>query len=295
MTEYFRTYSRGGYEAVLEDYMIENNIPLKAKKDVKLPKDIRKRYLDAMVEAFISPDALNPNSDADFKSMYKRFANNFNRATEEAKSANFINQLDDSSGLEYDGVLDLDVFSDIAPVQIDIKEVTLQQLDPRLVYLNTLLDESNLSITHDLLSINDVISLIRANNWDWILYDMVSEMGTKGIAIGGYNYKLSPSYAKGGSASNSVVSGTFIRDFFSDMTANDEQALIDIAELLIGFTGESGITSVSKDDARKNLGDLVKRFIMSKGTKTATTTAEQQLSYIKGNNRTNRINQTVKI
>lgn len=294
MTDYFRRYSRGGYEAVLEDYMVENNIPF-GTKDVKLPKAIRQRYLDAMVEAFISPDALNPNSDADFKSMYKRFANNFNRATEEAKSANFIKPLDDVSDLEYDGILDLDVFSDTAPVQITPESVTIQQLDPRLDYLNTLLDESNLSINNKLLSTNDVINLIRDNNWDWILYDMVSEIGTKGISIGGYNYKLSTSYAKGGPASKSVVSGTFIRDFFSNMTATEEQALIDIAELLIGFTGEAGITSVSKDEVRKNLSGLVNKFIMSKGTKTPITTAEQQLDYVKGTNRTNRISQTVEI
>lgn len=173
----------------------------------------------------------------------------------------------------------VDVFSmqdsSIAPVTLTTSDDDF--FARQFEYLNALQSESEIDTKKDISSVNDIISLIDANNWSWELWESLNKY-RNGLVVNNTIYKMSVPLDYG---SSQVKSGDFIRSF-NNLDNSVKQSLIDYAETIIGFKGESTVTDLAKDQADK----FARAYIMSNADVTKpVTTKEQQIEQLRRKSR----------
>lgn len=227
----FRKQSRKYTDLVVEDWRETTG----AKLNSKVPDSVYESARDSLVESLASSSNLIPQSEQNWRDILLSAADFY-----EAKS-----------------VPD-DVFStltNIEPVELDLSiDEHMQQYD----YLNKLIDESKLKEKRLIASKEDMLSLLRDNDWDWVLYDAYNKYKL-GVDYNGVTYKLGIEREYG---SKDVKSSDFSRDLFRNMSDEDINNLVDLMESVIGFSGEKTVTDLVRTQAE----DFMRKFIMRHAT-----------------------------
>ena len=223
----FRKQSRKYTDLVVEDWRETTG----AKLNSKVPDSVYESARDSLVESLASSSNLIPQSEQNWRDILLSAADFY-----EAKS------------------VPSDVFStltNIEPVELDLSiDEHMQQYD----YLNKLLDESKLKDKRLISSKEDMLALLRDNDWDWVLYDAYKKYKL-GVDYNGVTYKLG---IERDFDSNDVGSGKFSRDLFKEMNDDDVNNLVDLMESVIGYSGEKTVTDLVRSQAE----DFMKKFIV---------------------------------
>lgn len=223
----FRKQSRKYTDLVVEDWRETTG----AKLNSKVPDSVYESARDSLVESLASSSNLIPQSEQNWRDILLSAADFY-----EAKS------------------VPSDVFStltNIEPVELDLSiDEHMQQYD----YLNKLLDESNLKEKRLITSKEDMLALLRDNDWDWVLYDAYKKYKL-GVDYNGTTYKLG---MERDFDSNDVGSGKFSRDLFKEMNDDDVNNLVDLMESVIGYSGEKTVTDLVRSQAE----DFMKKYIV---------------------------------
>lgn len=223
----FRKQSRKYTDLVVEDWRETTG----AKLNSKVPDSVYESARDSLVESLASSSNLIPQSLQNWRDILLSAADFY-----EAKS------------------VPSDVFStltNIEPVELDLSlDEHMQQYD----YLNKLLDESKLKEKRLIASKEDMLSLLRDNDWDWVLYDAYKKYKL-GVDYNGTTYKLG---MERDFDSNDVGSGKFSRDLFKEMNDDDINNLVDLMESVIGYSGEKTVTDLVRSQAE----DFMKKYIV---------------------------------
>ena len=195
----FRKQSRKYTDLVVEDWRETTG----AKLNSKVPDSVYESARDSLVESLASSSNLIPQSEQNWQDILLSAADFY-----EAKS------------------VPADVFStltNIEPVELDLSlDEHIQQYD----YLNKLLDDSKLKEKTLIASKEDMLSLLRDNEWDWVLYDAYNKYKL-GVDYNGVTYKLGIEREYG---SKDVKSSDFSRDLFRNMSDEDINNLVDLME-----------------------------------------------------------------
>lgn len=223
----FRKQSRKYTDLVVEDWRESTG----AKLNSKVPDSVYESARDSLVESLASSSNLIPQSEQNWRDILLSAADFY-----ESKS------------------VPADVFStltNIEPVELDLSlDEHMQQYD----YLNKLLDESKLKDKRLIASNEDMLSLLRDNDWDWVLYDAYKKY-KQGVDFNGVTYKLGIEREYG---SNDVKSSDFSRDLFRNMSDEDINNLVDLMESVIGLSGEKTVTDLVRSQAE----DFMKKYIV---------------------------------
>lgn len=223
----FRKQSRKYTDLVVEDWRETTG----AKLNSKVPDSVYESARNSLVESLASSLNLIPQSEENWRDILLSAADFY-----EAKS------------------VPADVFStltNIEPVELDLSlDEHMQQYD----YLNKLLDESKLKEKRLIASKEDMLSLLRDNDWDWVLYDAYKKYKL-GVDYNGTTYKLG---MERDFDSNDVGSGKFSRDLFKEMNDDDVNNLVDLMESVIGYSGEKTVTDLVRSQAE----DFMKKYIV---------------------------------
>lgn len=223
----FRKQSRKYTDLVVEDWRETTG----AKLNSKVPDSVYESARDSLVESLASSSNLIPQSEQNWRDILLSAADFY-----ESKS------------------VPADVFStltNIEPVELDLSiDEHMQQYD----YLNKLLDESKLKDKRLISSKEDMLALLRDNDWDWVLYDAYKKY-KQGVDFNGVTYKLGIEREYG---SNDVKSSDFSRDLFRNMSDEDINNLVDLMESVIGYSGEKTVTDLVRSQAE----DFMKKFIV---------------------------------
>ena len=223
----FRKQSRMYTELVVEDWRESTG----AKLNAKVPDSVYESARDSLVESLASSSNLIPQSEQNWRDILLSAADFY-----EAKS------------------VPSDVFStltNIEPVELDLSiDEHMQQYD----YLNKLLDDSNLKNKRLIASKEDMLALLRDNDWDWVLYDAYKKYKI-GVDYNGVTYKLGMERDWG---SGDVGNGKFTRELFKEMNDDDVNNLVDLMESVIGYSGEKTVTDLVRSQAE----DFMKKYIV---------------------------------
>lgn len=223
----FRKQSKKYTDLVVEDWRETTG----AKLNSKVPDSVYESARNSLVESLASSSNLIPQSLQNWRDILLSAADFY-----EAKS------------------VPADVFStltNIEPVELDLSlDEHMQQYD----YLNKLLDESKLKEKRLIASKEDMLSLLRDNDWDWVLYDAYKKYKL-GVDYNGTTYKLG---MERDFDSNDVGSGKFSRDLFKEMNDDDINNLVDLMESVIGYSGEKTVTDLVRSQAE----DFMKKYIV---------------------------------
>lgn len=227
----FRKQSRMYTELVVEDWRESTG----AKLNAKVPDSVYESARDSLVESLASSSNLIPQSEQNWRDILLSAADFY-----EAKS------------------VPADVFSNlinIEPVELDLSlDEHMQQYD----YLNKLLEDSKLKEKKLVVSKEDMLSLLRDNEWDWVLYDAYNKYKL-GVDYNGVTYKLGIEREYG---SKDVKSSDFSRDLFRNMSDEDINNLVDLMESVIAYSGEKTVTDLVRSQAE----DFMRKFIMRHAT-----------------------------
>lgn len=223
----FRKQSRKYTDLVVEDWRETTG----AKLNSKVPDSVYESARDSLVESLASSSNLIPQSEQNWRDILLSAADFY-----EAKSVPY------------------DVFStltNIEPVELDLSlDEHMKQYD----YLNKLLDESKLKEKRLIASKEDMLSLLRDNDWDWVLYDAYKKYKL-GVDYNGVTYKLGIERDWG---SGDVGNGKFTRELFKEMNDDDVNNLVDLMESVIGYSGEKTVTDLVRSQAE----DFMKKYIV---------------------------------
>ena len=223
----FRKQSRKYTDLVVEDWRETTG----AKLNSKVPDSVYESARNSLVESLASSSNLIPQSEQNWRDILLSAADFY-----EAKS------------------VPADVFStltNIEPVELDLSlDEHMQQYD----YLNKLLDESKLKDKRLITSKEDMLALLRDNDWDWVLYDAYKKYKL-GVDYNGVTYKLG---MERDFDSNDVGSGKFSRDLFKEMNDDDVNNLVDLMESVIGYSGEKTVTDLVRSQAE----DFMRKYIV---------------------------------
>ena len=223
----FRKQSRKYTDLVVEDWRETTG----AKLNSKVPDSVYESARDSLVESLASSSNLIPQSEQNWQDILLSAADFY-----ESKS------------------VPADVFStltNIEPVELDLSiDEHMQQYD----YLNKLLDESKLKEKRLITSKEDMLALLRDNDWDWVLYDAYKKYKL-GVDYNGTTYKLGIERDWG---SGDVGNGKFTRELFKEMNDNDVNNLVDLMESVIGYSGEKTVTDLVRSQAE----DFMKKYIV---------------------------------
>lgn len=223
----FRKQSKKYTALVVEDWRETTG----AKLNSKVPDSVYESARDSLVESLASSSNLIPQSEQNWRDILLSAADFY-----EAKS------------------VPVDVFStltNIEPVELDLSiDEHMQQYD----YLNKLLDESKLKEKRLITSKEDMLSLLRDNDWDWVLYDAYKKYKL-GVDYNGTTYKLGIERDWG---SGDVGNGKFTRELFKEMNDDDVNNLVDLMESVIGYSGEKTVTDLVRSQAE----DFMKKYIV---------------------------------
>ena len=223
----FRKQSKKYTALVVEDWRETTG----AKLNSKVPDSVYESARNSLVESLASSSNLIPQSEQNWRDILLSAADFY-----EAKS------------------VPADVFStltNIEPVELDLSlDEHMQQYD----YLNKLLDESKLKEKRLIASKEDMLSLLRDNDWDWVLYDAYKKYKI-GVDYNGTTYKLGIERDWG---SEDVGNGKFTRELFKEMNDDDVNNLVDLMESVIGYSGEKTVTDLVRSQAE----DFMKKYIV---------------------------------
>lgn len=227
----FRKQSKKYTDLVVEDWRETTG----AKLNSKVPDSVYESARDSLVESLASSSNLIPQSEQNWQDILLSAADFY-----EAKS------------------VPADVFStltNIEPVELDLSlDEHIQQYD----YLNKLLDDSKLKEKTLIASKEDMLSLLRDNEWDWVLYDAYNKYKL-GVDYNGVTYKLGIEREYG---SKDVKSSDFSRDLFRNMSDEDINSLVDLMESVIAYSGEKTVTDLVRSQAE----DFMRKYIVRHAT-----------------------------
>ena len=224
----FRKQSRKYTDLVVEDWRETTG----AKLNSKVPDSVYESARDSLVESLASSSNLIPQSEQNWQDILLSAADFY-----ESKS------------------VPADVFStltNIEPVELDLSFDEHQNQYDKLNRL--MLEDSKLKVKNFIASEYDMLSLLRDNDWDWVLYDAYKKY-KQGVDFNGVTYKLGMERDWG---SGDVGNGKFTRELFKEMNDNDINDLVDLTESVIGLSGEKTVTDLVRSQAE----DFMKKYIV---------------------------------